>query len=81
LSPPIALDTTTWIIGICVLAVVGLLVIVIAPWGAVRDEPRLDEEIQTRLLLGEDPDELDRELAARQEGAAPVAELRPDEKR
>lgn len=78
---PLALDTTTLIVGIVVLAVVGLLIIIVAPWGAVRSEPKLDEEIETRLLLGEDPDEIDRELAARQEGAAPVAELRPDEER
>lgn len=81
LLPPLALDTIVWILGICVLSVIGLLVIVIAPWGRVRSEPRLDEEIQTRLLLGEDPDELDRELEARRQQAAPVTDLRPEEDR
>jgi hypothetical protein len=77
----LALDSIVWILAICALSVVGLLVIVIAPWGRVRREPPLDEEVETRLLLGEDPVELDRELSARQEQASPVAELRTDEER
>jgi hypothetical protein len=77
----LALDSIVWILAICILSVAGLLVIVIAPWGRVRAEPPLDQEIETRLLLGEDPDELDRELKERQEQTAPVAELRPDEDR
>jgi hypothetical protein len=38
------------------IAAVGLLVIVLAPSRRVRAEARLDREIETRLLLGVDPD-------------------------
>jgi hypothetical protein len=81
LPVPLALDAVVWILLIVGLSVAGLLVIVIAPWSRVRSEPPLDEDIETRLLLGEDPDELDRELAARQEQAGTVAELRPEDER
>lgn len=37
-------------------AAVGLLVIVLAPSRRVRAEARLDREVETRLLLGVDPD-------------------------
>lgn len=66
--------------GIAALSAVILVLVVFAPSRRVRSEPRLDEEIETRLLLGEDPEDLDRELAARDEETTPVAELRrPDE--
>ena len=38
------------------IAAVGLLVIVLAPFRRVRAEARLDREVETRLLLGVDPD-------------------------
>ena len=38
------------------MAAVGLLVIVLAPSRRVRAEARLDREVETRLLLGVDPD-------------------------
>jgi hypothetical protein len=38
------------------IAAVGLLVIVLAPSRRVRAEARLDREVETRLLLGVDPD-------------------------
>jgi hypothetical protein len=37
-------------------AAVGLLVIVLAPSRRVRAEARLDREVETRLLLGVDPE-------------------------
>lgn len=43
------------IIGAC-LSVIAL--IVIAPWRRVRNEPPLDQETQSRLLLGEDVDKI-----------------------
>jgi hypothetical protein len=61
------------------LSVVALLLIVIAPSRRVREEPPLDDEIQARLLLGEDPAEIDEELEHDAAGRAPVAELRRDE--
>jgi hypothetical protein len=38
------------------IAAVGLLLIVLTPSRRVRAEARLDREIETRLLLGVDPD-------------------------
>jgi hypothetical protein len=38
------------------ISAVGLLVIVLAPSRRVRSETRLDREVETRLLLGVDPD-------------------------
>jgi len=75
------MDAFVWIAALSVLSVIVLLLIVIAPWKRVRDERPLDPEIETRLLLGEDPEEIDRDIASRQQGAAPVAELRRDEER
>ncbi|MGH9016007.1 MAG: hypothetical protein ACRDZ1_19000 [Acidimicrobiia bacterium] len=45
-------------IALAVTSLVVLLVIVIAPSRAVREEPPLDDTIETRLLLGEDPAEI-----------------------
>jgi hypothetical protein len=38
------------------MSAVALLVIVLAPSRRVRSEQRLDREVETRLLLGVDPD-------------------------
>jgi hypothetical protein len=38
------------------ISAVALLVIVLAPSRRVRSESRLDREVETRLLLGVDPD-------------------------
>jgi hypothetical protein len=38
------------------ISAVGLLVIVLTPSRRVRAEARLDREVETRLLLGDDPD-------------------------
>ena len=66
--------------AICgVFAILVIVLVVAAPWRRVREESQLDEEVQTRLLLGEDPDEIDRDIAARQEQGAPVSDLRPEE--
>ena len=63
----VATDWLPWIVGICVLSVIGLILIVVAPWRGVRREPPLDDEVEARLLLGEDPDQIDRDLAANAE--------------
>ncbi len=74
----VAVDWLPWIVGFCVLSAVVLLLIVIAPWKKVRDDSGIDDEIEARLLLGEDPDEIDRDIAAREaERRSRVAELRP----
>ena len=78
--PVLALDSAIWVLAIvCALSVVGLLLIVVAPWRKVREEPPLDEEVQTRLLLGEDPQEIAEEVDEEQAERASVAELRPEE--
>ena len=43
---------------VVVLAVTVLVLIVAPPWRSVRDEPPLDEDIESRLLLGEDPEKV-----------------------
>lgn len=48
-------DAVVWVGAAVVVAAVALLLLVVAPWRSVRDEPPLDDDIETRLLLGEDP--------------------------
>ena len=78
---PVAADWIPWIVGLSIVSVVVFVLILIAPWKSVREEGELDEEAQTRLLLGEDPEEIDRDLAAREaERRSGVSELRrPDD--
>jgi hypothetical protein len=45
-------------------AALGLLALIIVGTRRVRGEPPLDEEAETRLLLGETPEEVDAEMAA-----------------
>jgi hypothetical protein len=76
--PFVATDWLPWVVCLCVLSVVALLLIVIAPWKKVRDDSGLDDEAEMRLLLGEDPEQIDQDLAARDaERRAGVADLRP----
>ena len=80
----LATDWVPWIAGVFALIAVGLaLLVIIPPWRRVRDVPPLDDEIQARVLLGEDPEEIEKDLE-RADGddgdqAAPVTELRPEE--
>ncbi len=75
---PLAADAVPWIVGLSVLSVLVLLLILIAPWKSVRDERALDDETETRLLLGEDPDVVERDLEAREaDQAGRVSKLRP----
>ena len=78
---PVAADWIPWIVGLSIVSIVVFVLILIAPWKSVREEGELDEEAQTRLLLGEDPEEIDRDLAAREaERRSGVSELRrPDD--
>lgn len=74
----LAADLVPWIVAICVLSIVVLLLILVAPWKSVRAEHALDEETETRLLLGEDPDAVERDLEAREaEQTNGVSRLRP----
>jgi hypothetical protein len=76
-----AISAITWFAAAGALSVVILVLIVAAPWRRVRSESRrLDRDVETRLLLGEDPDELADELDERAPAPSPVADLRPDER-
>jgi hypothetical protein len=50
-----------------VVSAVALVVIVVAPWGSVRQEPPLDDEVESRILLGESPAEIEEELEEEQD--------------
>lgn len=80
----LALETNQWVailVGSACLA--ALLIIVVAPWRRVRAEPRMRDDVEARLLLGEDPKgialEEDEEAAESQTSPrAEVFELDPE---
>jgi hypothetical protein len=65
---PLAIDWIPFVGGACVLFVVAITVALLAPGRARQDA--IDHEIEARLLLGEDPDEIDRDLTQRAAQAA-----------
>ncbi len=76
-----AITVITWIAVVCGASLAILLLIVLAPWPRVREEPRrLDPDVETRLMLHEDPEALAEELDD-VDAPPPVADLRPDERR
>ena len=77
----VATDTTLALAGaVFVLGVVVLVLLVWAPWKSVRNEPPLPDDVETRLLLGEDPDQIaaDEDAAERRALRASVIDLSPD---
>ena len=55
----LAVDAALVIAGLAfVLGIALLVLLILAPWKSVRDEPPLDDDIETRLLLGEDPEKV-----------------------
>ena len=77
----VAADTTLALAGaVFVLGVVVLVLLVWAPWKSVRNEPPLPDDVETRLLLGEDPDQIaaDEDAAERRALRASVIDLSPD---
>ena len=62
-----------------VLSVVVLVLLVWAPWKSVRNEPPLPDDVETRLLLGEDPDQIaaDQDAAEARARRATVVDLSP----
>ena len=77
----LAITAITWFAVAGGLSVVVLVLIVAAPWRRVRAESRgLDKDVEARLLLGEDPEELAEELDRRTAPPPPVSDLRPDER-
>jgi hypothetical protein len=63
---PLALEfSTTVLVIIAIASVLVLILIVVAPWRRVRDEPPLDPDVETRLLLHrQNPEEETGELPA-----------------
>jgi hypothetical protein len=75
-----AITAVTWFAVVGALSVVVLGLIVAAPWRRIRAESRrLDQEVEARLLLGEDPHQLAEELDERAAPPSGVADLRPDD--
>ncbi|HEX6310753.1 MAG TPA: hypothetical protein VF152_03940 [Acidimicrobiia bacterium] len=55
----------TWMTVAIVLAAISaltLLLIIIGPTRSVREEPPLDEGVESRILLGEDAEQIEEEL-------------------
>jgi hypothetical protein len=80
----LALETNQWVailVGAACLA--ALVAIVVAPWRRVRAEPPIPDDVEARLLLGEDPKEIaEQEDEQKAEGPsgprAEVFELDPE---
>ena len=57
-SPLAATVSTAFLVMIAILSVIVQILIIWSPWKKVRDEPPLDRDTETRLLLHrEHPDE------------------------
>jgi hypothetical protein len=55
----LGVDTALLVFGIvCVVGAILLVLLIVAPWKGVVSEPPLDEDVETRLLLGEDPEQI-----------------------
>jgi hypothetical protein len=58
MHPPLAIDFTSAVLVIvAVLSVVILVLIIVAPWRQVREEPPMDKAVEAKLLLHRNPDE------------------------
>jgi hypothetical protein len=77
----LAADTAVLLAGcLSLLGVVVLVLLVWAPWKSVRNEPPLPDDVETRLLLGEDPDQIaaDEDAAEARARRATVVDLSID---
>lgn len=64
-----------WIVSgvtLVVVSLVGIAVIVVAPWRSVRAEHPLPDEVESRLLLREDPAAIAHDQDLRRERAGPA---------
>lgn len=76
----VAADTALIVVGAaCGASILALVLIVVAPWRTVRKEPRLDPEVETRLLLGEDPDAVEPPGEEPAPPGTPVSDLHPED--
>jgi hypothetical protein len=77
----LAVDTAVVFAALAFLVgVVVLVLLVWAPWTSVRNEPPLPDDVETRLLLGEDPEQIaaDEDAAEAHARRATVVDLAPD---
>lgn len=68
MTPYLAVET--WVAVAVTLAATSallLVLIVVAPWRSVRQEPPLDDAVESRILLGEDPAQIAEEEMEEQE--------------
>jgi hypothetical protein len=76
----LAADTVVVLAGLAFLVgVVVLVLLVWAPWKSVRNEPPLPDDVETRLLLGDDPEQIaaDEDAAEARARRATVVDLSP----
>ena len=58
MHPALAVEFTSAVLVIvAVVSVLLLVLIIVAPWRQVRDEPPLDKAVEAKLLLHRNPDE------------------------
>ena len=58
MHPALAVEfTSALLVIVAVISVVLLVLIIVAPWRQVRDEPPLDKSVEAKLLLHRNPDE------------------------
>ena len=58
MHPPLAVEFTSAVLVIvAVLSVLLLVLIIVAPWRQVRNEPPMDKAVEAKLLLHRNPDE------------------------
>ena len=58
MHPTLAIEFTAAVLVIvAVLSVLILVLIIVAPWRQVRDEPPMDKAVEAKLLLHRNPDE------------------------
>jgi hypothetical protein len=76
----LGLETNQWVailLGVACLA--ALLIILVAPWRKIRAEKPLPDEVESRLLLGDDPAKIaaeeERDRESRAESRADVVDL------
>ncbi len=57
-------ERSVWIAIVVIVAVFGILMLLLVPRSEDGDDGPLPRDVETRLLLGESPEEIDREANA-----------------
>jgi hypothetical protein len=68
-----AVDLPIPVVIVVGLALLTLVAIIVAPWRRVRDERPLPADVETRVLLGESPDEIEAATQPRHDEASEVS--------